>query len=79
MYFLSVFPQVLGGAAAFDAHGRVGLGGQPEEDGQGVVREDRQDGEFIDIWTVITQGLKVHVDGIGCFFPKSLDMESMIL
>jgi hypothetical protein len=45
-YFISVFPQVLGRTVAFDAHGRVGFGRQPEEDRQGVVHKDRQDGEL---------------------------------
>jgi hypothetical protein len=46
-YFISVFPQVLGRTAAVDAHGRVGFGRQPEEDCQGVVHKDRQDGDVL--------------------------------
>jgi hypothetical protein len=48
-YFISVFPQVLGRTAAVDAYGRVGFGRQPEEDRQGVVHKDRQDGELTNL------------------------------
>ncbi len=44
LFFLSVLPHVLGGAAARHAHRRPRLGQQPQKDRQGVVCQNGQNG-----------------------------------